>query len=517
MTILSQSENDFLTATFGELTKSAWIGLIDDGSSWLWVDGQSLDYTNWDGQPVSDGLLYCAIIFFPDIDGKWREYDCETYEFASIIEVQHEQISVDVFCAPDVFGFGCQPSEASGIYEETTCPLTQAIQTCDGLVGYDYDSCLRSQVTNLYSTGQITQAARDFVYACLDQIPTKCSLPAPSAVPSGHPTSSWTPSASPSSHPTIGLSATPTSKPTLDVSSHPTLGVSSHPTLDVSLHPTIDLSLTPSTTPTFDVSLRPTTDPSFTPTNTPTLDVSLHPTVDLSRTPTTTPTFDVSLLPTMDPSFTPTTTPTLDLSLYPTSDPSIAPTAKPTIYLSTQPTIDFSVAPASSPASSAFPSSHPSSRPTFAPASGNPLLVSIKGIPTMPILVGETIGSVTVICNNTAPSNILLTFDWGDGHIDSTIVVAPSSCQSSFSHLYVNAGIYIVEITAKDVTSGGSVATTTSSSSSRSYDVVVFDPSAGYLTAGDMQFQNGRATFGLVCTYEGHRVLNSTVVVSVGI
>ena len=50
--------------------------------------------------------------------------------------------------------------------------------------------------------------------------------------------------------------------------------------------------------------------------------------------------------------------------------------------------------------------------------------------------------------------------------------------------------------------------------SNSSNTVVVYDTTAGYLTAGDMLFQNGGANFGLTCNYAGNLVVNSTVVVS---
>ena len=100
-----------------------------------------------------------------------------------------------------------------------------------------------------------------------------------------------------------------------------------------------------------------------------------------------------------------------------------------------------------------------------------------------------------------------LQIDWGDGQADSTIVAAPSSCQSSFSHTYKTANLYTVIVTATDVSSGLKAVFNSAS-------IAVYDTAAGFLTAGDMQFQNGIATFGLVCTYAGSVLSNNTLVVS---
>ena len=106
------------------------------------------------------------------------------------------------------------------------------------------------------------------------------------------------------------------------------------------------------------------------------------------------------------------------------------------------------------------------------------------------------------------PGYVRLEIDWGDGQVASTsLVAAPSSCQSSFSHTYTASNLYTVTVTATDVSRGLKAVFNSSS-------IAVYDTSAGFLTAGDMQFQNGIANFGLVCTYAGSSIAgNNTFVV----
>ena len=76
----SQAEQEALVHN---VENQIWIGLHKDPkdkSRWLWVDGSSSNYTNWDeGEPNSDSSTGDCTKIYPDSSGfvgKWRDEKC---------------------------------------------------------------------------------------------------------------------------------------------------------------------------------------------------------------------------------------------------------------------------------------------------------------------------------------------------------------------------------------------------------------------------------------------------------
>ena len=358
--------------------------------------------------------------------------------------------------------------------------------------------------------------------------PTSAPTNRPSSYPSAVPSVSERPSTFPSSRPTSSPTGSPSSRPSAFPSSLPT----SRPTKSPSSHPSLTPNLRPTSAPSGSQSSRPSAFPSSRQTSIPTRSPSSRPSAFPSSRQMSTPTRSPSSRPSAFPSHWPTSkpvSPSSHPSGWPSSRPSfehIYPSSNPSAFPRSRQTSAPSSVSRSHPVSSSFPSSNPSDKPSFHPSfvsapshspstspsstqqsyDGLPLIVAVEGVPTAPIPVGITVGSVTVVCNDTVPGHLLIQIDWGDGQVDSTIAAAPSACEASFSHIYHSANLYSITVLAKDVNSSATVTT-------NSYEVVVYDPNAGFLTAGDMQFQNGKATIGFICTYNGNLVVNNTVVV----
>jgi PKD repeat protein len=92
-------------------------------------------------------------------------------------------------------------------------------------------------------------------------------------------------------------------------------------------------------------------------------------------------------------------------------------------------------------------------------------------------------------------------FDWGDG--EATNAVAPSGSECTAAHAYASPDVYTVVVTVTD-DDGASASTETS--------VVVYDPTAGFVTGGGWfdsaagsykldSSAEGRAAFGFVSRY----------------
>uniref|UniRef100_A0A914D512 C-type lectin domain-containing protein n=1 Tax=Acrobeloides nanus TaxID=290746 RepID=A0A914D512_9BILA len=82
--IHSEEENQFIekigrTPNFG----NAWIGLKKTDGIWKWLDGTSLDYTNWncDDKPCKD--LNCA--YMDRKTGKWDAASCGVIPYPTTV------------------------------------------------------------------------------------------------------------------------------------------------------------------------------------------------------------------------------------------------------------------------------------------------------------------------------------------------------------------------------------------------------------------------------------------------
>ncbi|KAK6019246.1 lectin C-type domain protein [Ostertagia ostertagi] len=58
-----------------------WVGGVNIGGTWTWLDGKEWNYTNWaEGEP-SDGGQDCVQIY---ADGYWDNYNCEKTNHAFV-------------------------------------------------------------------------------------------------------------------------------------------------------------------------------------------------------------------------------------------------------------------------------------------------------------------------------------------------------------------------------------------------------------------------------------------------
>jgi hypothetical protein len=123
--------------------------------------------------------------------------------------------------------------------------------------------------------------------------------------------------------------------------------------------------------------------------------------------------------------------------------------------------------------------------------------------PLDPLALGSS-AAVSVPVSDPGPQDALTcTFVWDDGTPDTT--VAPSSGSCSATHVYAAAGVYTVAMTVTDDDTG--------TASTRYEYVVVYDPSAGFVTGGGWiqslpgayvadPSLSGKASFGFVSKYE---------------
>ena len=81
MVLNTEAEQQALTPLKARKT---WIGLHRDSrnkSRWLWVDGSSADYTNWDkGEPNDAGGTENCVETFPRA-GVWNDQTCSDYDY----------------------------------------------------------------------------------------------------------------------------------------------------------------------------------------------------------------------------------------------------------------------------------------------------------------------------------------------------------------------------------------------------------------------------------------------------
>lgn len=119
-----------------------------------------------------------------------------------------------------------------------------------------------------------------------------------------------------------------------------------------------------------------------------------------------------------------------------------------------------------------------------------------------PIAVGQSLFVSATLADPGANDTLTCSFEWGDG--SGPDVIAASSTECAASHEYTTPDIYTVAVAVTDDDGG---------SSSAEAMVVVFDPSAGFVTGGGWidspagayaldETLTGRATFGFVAKYK---------------
>lgn len=135
----------------------------------------------------------------------------------------------------------------------------------------------------------------------------------------------------------------------------------------------------------------------------------------------------------------------------------------------------------------------------------DPAVGAIEGLPGSPAPVGTTVEASVSL---KAPTNTtsVATWNWGDGTTSSGVVSGSAGVGAVMgSHSYTAAGVYPVSVTVTD--SDGGVGTSMYSS-----DIVVYNPSAGFVTGGGwidspagalapQPGATGKASFGFVAAY----------------
>jgi hypothetical protein len=231
----------------------------------------------------------------------------------------------------------------------------------------------------------------DVVDHCRATCHPDCITPAPSAIPSGTPTS---PTVSPSSTPSLGPSdlpsyapsnlpsQEPSNLPSVSPSSLPSFGPSLYPSATPSGVPSRAPSSIPSTLPSTIPSMRPSGVPSKIPSTIPSTLPSVRPSDSPSWYPSGRPSGVPSVEPSDSPSFAPSDAPSdtpshypstvpsdmPSVSAYPSDSPSLSPSDEPTI--SEYPSEVPSCFPSDFPSLSAYPSASPSSFPSVVPSAG---------------------------------------------------------------------------------------------------------------------------------------------------
>ncbi len=135
---------------------------------------------------------------------------------------------------------------------------------------------------------------------------------------------------------------------------------------------------------------------------------------------------------------------------------------------------------------------------TVTPVNDAPVITAFSG-PTQLLGVGGSVsvtGTFTdVDLGDTPPDSYTGTIDWGDGTTTPATIASASGTTRNFngSHAYATAGVYVVEAYIQDSGGLGSEAT---------YQVVVIDPNAGFVTGGGwINSPSGKAALGLVSRY----------------
>ncbi|HWR27270.1 MAG TPA: PKD domain-containing protein, partial [Candidatus Thermoplasmatota archaeon] len=134
-----------------------------------------------------------------------------------------------------------------------------------------------------------------------------------------------------------------------------------------------------------------------------------------------------------------------------------------------------------------------------------PTIESLIGSSADPVQLGTPILLNGVFSDPGYLDTHIATIDWGDGQTTS-VNVPFGSHEVAGSHLYASAGVYQITLTVTDDDGG-------SDSETLQYYVVIYDPSAGFVTGGGWIIAQpgsypanpsltGKATFGFVSKYK---------------
>eukprot|EP01083_Nonionella_stella_P163292 536992_1 len=229
-----------------------WIGLIKNGTNWVWTDGTSLDYIKWiSGRPNGSDCVWqngCDCVWQHKDYAGWHDVDCNMTGNLAVCNDRTPKPSV----SPS------RPSETPTIFPSVSPSRPSETPTIFPSV-----------------------------------VPTK--------PPSEHPSSSPTlqPSGVPSTNPTVAPTENPTRTPTRTPTQHPSNDPTAVPT-QVTMVPSSGPSLSPSSDP----SVSPSSFPSLTPSSDPSVSPSFDPT---SGSPTAYPSLSPTEYPNTSPSSDPTT------------------------------------------------------------------------------------------------------------------------------------------------------------------------------------------------------------------
>eukprot|EP01083_Nonionella_stella_P114662 339299_1 len=230
-----------------------WIGLIKNGTNWVWTDGTSLDYIKWNsGQPNGGDCVWQHKGY-----AGWSDVDCTMTGNLAVCNDRTPKPSV----SPS------RPSETPTIFPSVvpTKPPSEHPSSSPTL-----------QPSGVPSTN-------------------------PTVAPTENPTR--TPTRTPTQHPSNDPTAVPT-QVTMVPSSGPSLSPSSDPSVSPSSFPSLTPSSDPSVSPSFDPSVSPSSFPSLTPSSDPSVSPSFDPT---SGSPTAYPSLSPTEYPNTSPSSDPTT------------------------------------------------------------------------------------------------------------------------------------------------------------------------------------------------------------------
>jgi hypothetical protein len=119
-----------------------------------------------------------------------------------------------------------------------------------------------------------------------------------------------------------------------------------------------------------------------------------------------------------------------------------------------------------------------------------------------PVAVGQLVSIPASVADPGTNDTLTCSYDWGDGEASAAVV--PSGGECTATHAYATPDVYTVDVTVTD-DDGGSASAETS--------VVVYDPTAGFVTGGGWfdsaagaykldPAAEGRATFGFVSRYQ---------------
>jgi len=134
-----------------------------------------------------------------------------------------------------------------------------------------------------------------------------------------------------------------------------------------------------------------------------------------------------------------------------------------------------------------------------------PTIESLTGPPMDPVQLGTPITVTGLFSDPGCLDTHVASIDWGDG-VTTSIDVPFGTYVVAGSHTYASAGVYQITLTVTDDDGG-------SDSETLQYYVVIYDPSAGFVTGGGWIIAQpgsypanptltGKATFGFVSKYK---------------